>query len=157
MQTLLDLPRIELAVDRSLGTSGASFWTGTEWRLVARANEHPNRQRFSLMHEFKHVIDHPYRDLLYATEAERERIADHFAACVLMRKIALTRAWCAGLQDNHDLARQFAVSPQAMRRRLSELGLGQPRVSGTYACSRGLRTGTRFAIAGTAAVPGGSS
>lgn len=148
LQILADLPRIELAVESGLPSSGCSFWTGSAWRLVASASEHPNRQRFSLMHEFKHVIDHPVRDLLYGSEADRERLADHFAGCVLMPRIAVTRAWCSGMQNLDDLARHFAVSPEAMRVRLGILGLGTPVRSRTYSCRRGLRETPQFAIAG---------
>ena len=47
--------------------------------------EHSLRQRFSLFHEFKHIIDHPTRDLI-ENEEMAERVADYFAACVLMPK-----------------------------------------------------------------------
>ena len=147
------LPRIELSVDAELPTSGSSFWDHRRgvWRLLAKASEHPNRQRFSFAHEFKHVIDHPVRELLYASDSEREQVADHFAACVLMPKVHVTRAWCAGLQDVHELAEQFCVSPLAMARRIAELGLAdqaearstaRPRRS--YWCARGVHRPGRF-------------
>lgn len=143
------LPRLKLRTEAGLPSSGASFWDGDNWQLIANGDEHPNRQRFSLLHEYKHVIDHPNRDLLYAGHTMPERVADHFAACVLMPRRLVTRAWCAGLQDIHDLADRFAVSPQAMERRVRELGhIDQPQLR-RYSCARGLRTGERFAIAGT--------
>lgn len=138
LAVLQRLPRIELAVDPALPQSGLSVWTGSHWRLVASGQEHPNRQRFSLCHEFKHVIDHPVRDLLYGSELTRERVADHFAACLLMPKLQITRAWCSGEQDIGSLAELFAVSPAAMQRRVFELGLLDRTRPGRYACSRGL-------------------
>ena len=131
-QILTDLPRVVLGTDASIETSGISYWDGQDWRLLANGQEHPNRQRFSLFHEFKHVIDHPNSTLLYDTNRGREQVADHFAACALMPKIALTQAWCNGIQNVADLARRFAVSPIAMRRRLAELGLETPTEISTF-------------------------
>lgn len=148
LSLLSDLPRIVLGVEQLLPTSGVSFWDGDDWQLKASAEEHATRQRFSLAHEYKHVIDHPSRDLLYPNHAIRERVADHFAACLLMPRVLITRAWCAGEQDVAQLAELFAVSPPAMERRLRELGhLEQPLIR-RYSCARGLPSNRRFAIAG---------
>ncbi|HWJ98260.1 MAG TPA: recombinase family protein, partial [Acidimicrobiales bacterium] len=145
------LPRTSVGLDPTLPTSGMSYWTGDEWRLVARADEHPNRQRFSLAHEFKHVIDHPSRDLLYPDHAAREDTADYFAACLLMPKVAIRRAWCAGIQDLDDLSERFMVSTPAIQRRLVDLGLTDRMRSRRYQCarpSRALTPARAFAIAG---------
>jgi len=143
---LSQLPRVRLGVEANLPTSGLSFWDGESWRLLARADEHPNRQRFSLAHEYKHVIDHPVRDLLYSGHQGREAVADHFAACLLMPRRLVTRAWCAGVQDLSELAEQFAVSPAAMQRRLQDLGhLTQQPPRRTF-CTRGLRPAATLAM-----------
>jgi len=128
------LPRITIAVDPSLPTSGMSYWDGETWRLVAHADEHPHRQRFSLAHEYKHVIDHSRCDLLYADHRIREAAADYFAACLLMPKQALTRAWCAGVQDLDELSEHFQVSTPALQRRLRDLGLSDRYQSRRYRC-----------------------
>jgi predicted transcriptional regulator len=130
------LPRITIAVDPALPTSGMSYWDGETWRLVAHADEHPHRQRFSLAHEYKHVIDHSRRDLLYADHRTRECAADYFAACLLMPKQAITRAWCAGIQDLDDLSERFMVSTPALQRRLRDLGLLERFQSRRYRCDR---------------------
>ena len=96
LELLWRLPRIDLAVVGDLPAAGASYWTGQSWRLEASAADHANRQRFTFCHEFKHVIDHPGRDLFYANGRVRERVADQFAACLLMPKVLVVRAWCAG-------------------------------------------------------------
>lgn len=148
LSLLSDLPHIVLGVEHQLPTSGVSFWDGDNWQLKANAEEHATRQRFSLAHEYKHVIDHPNRDLLYPSHAIRERVADHFAACLLMPRVLITRAWCAGEQDVAQLAELFSVSPLAMERRLRELGhLDRPLIR-RYSCARGLPNSRRFAIAG---------
>jgi predicted transcriptional regulator len=152
------LPRITLAVDPALPTSGMSYWNGEAWRLVAHADEHPHRQRFSLAHEFKHVIDHSRRDLLYADHRTREAVADYFAACLLMPRQALTRAWCAGTQDLDELSERFMVSTPALQRRLHDLGLLDRYQSRRYRCdrpsSRALTPARHLAIAGQRSITG---
>lgn len=152
------LPRITIAVDPSLPTSGMSYWDGETWRLVAHAKEHPYRQRFSLAHEYKHVIDHTRRDLLYADHRTREAAADYFAACLLMPRLGIIRAWCAGVQDLDVLSERFQVSTQAAQRRLIDLGFIDRYQSRRYYCDRrSTRTLTYLpsvAIAGRRTTPG---
>ncbi len=80
-------------------------------------------------HEFKHVLDHTtkqylYRDRPLQTAAEQaERVADYFAACLLMPKKVVVRLWCQGHQNIIELAARLQVSPAALRYRLDQLGL----------------------------------
>jgi Zn-dependent peptidase ImmA (M78 family) len=143
------LPCITIGL-ADLPTSGLSYWTGKHWQLNANRTEPEVRQRFTLAHEFKHVVDHPGRDLFYASHAERERVADHFAACLLMPKLLVTRAWCSGEQDIDRLASHFVVSVEAMTRRLLTLGLITERRARPIYCTRGakaLHPGPSLAIA----------
>lgn len=97
------------------------------WHLCAKAEDHPRRRRYTLAHELKHVIDHRYHHLLYARIPEQyERIAEAFAAALLMPRPLVKRAFYLGVQDVHALARHFQVSPAAMRIRLEELNLTDP-------------------------------
>lgn len=152
LQTLRRIPSVVLEVVANLPASGASYWTGTCWRLEVNAGEHPHRQRFTFCHEFKHVIDHPNRDLLYAEHRTRERVANHFAACLLMPRRLVTQAWCSGEQDLNQLASLFSVSTEAMTTRLLVLGLLDHRPSQRVFCTRGatkpLHWKKSFAIAG---------
>jgi Zn-dependent peptidase ImmA (M78 family) len=87
------------------------------------------RQRFSLAHELKHVIDHPfiaraYPDLgLRRGSARAEQVCDYFAACLLMPRPWVKDAWASGIQQIESLAELFGVSTQAMTHRLTDLGL----------------------------------
>jgi len=62
-----------------------------------RANSH-TRRRFTLMHEFKHLLDAPRDRITYRTinEDQRELLANYFAACYLMPESWLRRAWTRG-------------------------------------------------------------
>lgn len=122
---IADLPRIRI-IREALPTSGLSYWNGVEWIIVLNESESPTRQRFSLLHEYKHVIDHGQQQTLYASEREAELAADYFAACVLMPKRDLKRVYCTVTQRVEALADYFGVSPSALRIRLEQTGLTEP-------------------------------
>ena len=71
--------------------------------IVINAGDVYVRQRFTMAHEFKHVLDSPTQAIMFARVREpslvRERVADHFAACLLMPKVWVVRAWTHGIQD----------------------------------------------------------
>ena len=85
-------------------------------------------QRFSLAHELKHILDHPFETILYARGSTTlaEQTCDYFAACLLMPRRWLRRAWSEGMCDANSLARRFGVTPQAIKVRLLQVGLIEP-------------------------------
>ena len=124
------LPKIYVEELPSIPVSGSAHWDGALWIIVLSADEPETRRRFSLAHELKHVLDHPFRFVLYANAPRRkgqpprmEVVADHFAACLLMPKRWIYAAWNAGIRDVRDLATFFEVSRAAMERRITDLGL----------------------------------
>jgi Zn-dependent peptidase ImmA (M78 family) len=100
--------------------------------MLLNASEPMVRQRFSVFHELKHVLDHPNAETFYpafgsmTSKQRQEQIADYFAACALMPRVWINRAWRNDIQDVADLARLFHVSREAMRYRLNSLGLVFP-------------------------------
>lgn len=122
-------PRVRIEKIYPLGVSGAAAWRAGCWQILVNGGEPHTRQRFSAMHELKHVLDHPFVDVAYppagSLESHRhqEQVADFFAAAVLMPRPWVKRAWAHGVQDEADLARLFDVSREAMRYRLRALGL----------------------------------
>ncbi len=54
-------------------------------------------------------------------------MCDYFAACLLMPRIWVKRAWGDGINDQRALAALFDVSTTAMGIRLEQLGLTGPR------------------------------
>lgn len=122
-------PRVQVETIYPLGVSGATAWSDGRWQILLNGGEPLTRQRFSSVHELKHVLDSPLAEIAYPnvkgmSSAERqEQIADYFAACVLMPRRWVKRAWGNGVQDVRDLARLFGVSREAMRYRLAALGL----------------------------------
>lgn len=125
------LPRIHI-VRRSLPTSGLSYWDGTCWVIALNSRESEARQRFTLFHEYKHIIDHGRVGDLYVGDGQRsrderaEQAADYFAGCVLLPKRLVKRAWGTGTQTPKKLATLFDVSPRCAEVRLAQLGLTDP-------------------------------
>src|SRR5438067_12013462 len=122
-EVVSELPHIRIVREGGLPMSGCAHWDGRFWVITVNADEHPLRQRFSVMHEFKHVLDHTTRDFLYhdrpfQTAGEQaERVADYFAACLLMPKKVVKSLWCTGHQDVTGLAAMLQVSVPALRYR----------------------------------------
>ena len=123
------LPRLQVERIKLAGLSGAAEWSHGRWLIILNGTEVPTRQRFSLAHEFKHVLDNPFIDVLYPrvhamSPADRaEAVCDYFAGCLLMPRRWLTRHWKGGQQDSRTLAALYDVSGAAMRVRLTQIGL----------------------------------
>lgn len=128
------LPRIRVQTMSPLPMSGyTTGLRGGHWLIVLNGSESPLRQRFSLAHEFKHVLDHPFIAEAYsklrgqAAGDWAEQLCDSFAAFLLMPKALVKRLYCdQGVQEVQALARRFQVSQAAMRIRLLQLRLVEP-------------------------------
>lgn len=123
-EVISHLPRIEVHRSTGLGSlSGVCHWERNHWRITVNACHARVRQRFSIAHEFAHVLDAPFKR--FANPELAEELADYFAASLLMPKRLIKRAWGEGLQDIPALARHFNVSVKAMRWRIDELCLDE--------------------------------
>lgn len=100
-------------------------------RIYLSEYEPETRTRFSLFHEFKHVLDFDDADVLHerlgsgnATRqsTQIELICNEFSAHVLMPFELVKRVWFR-TQDIDLSATFFNVSPEAMSTRLTRLGL----------------------------------
>jgi Zn-dependent peptidase ImmA (M78 family) len=133
------LPRLQI-VREPLPTSGLSYWNGQTWVIVLNRDDSPARQRYTLAHEYKHIVDHGAAKQLYRSQWEAERAADYFAACLLMPKPELKRVFCNLTQDLRWLARHFGVSQSALRYRLEQIGLVDPQIFTRERCARPVST-----------------
>lgn len=128
------MPRIHVEYVKATALSGAARWSQGKWFIVVNRTETWGRQRFSLAHEFKHVVDGPLAETLYRSAepstrtALAERAADTFAASLLMPRPLVKRAFYDdGIRDVRELARRFQVSAAAMRIRIEQLRLEEPQ------------------------------
>ena len=126
------MPRLHVIRD-DLPVSGTSHWNGQVWVICLNTSDSPARQRFTLLHELKHVIDHGAAARLYRgsrlvnASRQAEKAADYFAGCVLVSKRSLKASWGQGLHDPGQLARYFGVSVTAIQVRLDQTGLARIR------------------------------
>jgi Zn-dependent peptidase ImmA (M78 family) len=131
-RVITELPRVRVSRISPFPTSGATHWAQGQWLIVLNGAEPAGRQRFSLAHELKHIMDHRFTSLIYSAfpESERnamvEQICDYFAGCLLMPRPWVKRIYCSGTQHLSELARTFGVSQAAMAVRLSQIGLTPP-------------------------------
>jgi hypothetical protein len=130
---IAELPRITVERVRPLPLAAASQALPGRWAILINAADAPTRQRFSLAHEFKHVLDDPFIQIpLYPaiggmTMTQRaEQVCNFFAGCLLIPRAWLRRVWAMGLQDVRMLAAVFEVSVTAMKVRLEQVGLTRP-------------------------------
>ena len=126
-EVITTFPRLQVERLPHIPVSGSSHWLNGSWVIVLNGGEAYVRRRFTLAHEFKHVLDAGFPEL-YGTgrraDEYAEIIADHFAACLLMPKRWVKSAvYNRGVSDVAQLARQFDVSRAAMRIRLNSLGV----------------------------------
>jgi predicted transcriptional regulator len=130
---IASLPRLEVRTKAGLPVSGFSEWSRSRWVIALNEDDHPTRQRFTLAHELKHVLDNPFIEVLYPDRTGKpsapraEAICDYFAACLLMPRPAVKVLWGLGHQRVEDLAAHFGVSRAAMGLRLHQLGLSSTR------------------------------
>ena len=131
---IAELPKIDVQLQprhRMPTLAGFSQWVEGRWLIVVNRDGPPGRRRFTLAHEFKHVLDHPHHKIAYRHlgrgdkqkhDRQIEMICNYFAACLLMPRVWVKRAYSSGIQDEEALAGLFKVSTEAMHTRLIYLG-----------------------------------
>lgn len=129
---------LEIRISRAPSTefSGLLIRKDGHALIGVNSNEAPMRQRFTIAHELGHFVLHPRKDAFVdfrkerqagSTRPPRERHADMFAAALLMPRKMLLRDFRRLTKDGYTdevievLARQYAVSEDAMRFRLINL------------------------------------
>src|SRR4051812_28289255 len=60
---IAELPRPHVVRLSPLPVSGATAWSNGQWQILLRSSEPIGRQRFSLAHELKHILDHRFIDV----------------------------------------------------------------------------------------------
>ena len=159
VELVLQLPELAVVVKPDLPLSAHTEWEEKRQQWVITMNQDDSlwRSRATLAHEIKHILDDPFRELLYpdwprqtplAPPTLAERISDYFAGCVLVPRAWLLRAWQDGVRDVMELASLFNVSEALVAVRLKQVGLVRRRSDRDLMRSytrRGYRRGSRFA------------
>ncbi|MDT0309660.1 hypothetical protein RM780_22265 [Streptomyces sp. DSM 44917] len=81
------IPSLLIEYITQLPTHGIAFWARPYWHIRISASDPSARQTFTVLHQFKHIIDHPLRQRLTALgDADWEELADYFAGQALREK-----------------------------------------------------------------------
>jgi hypothetical protein len=129
VSVITDIPKIVVQRMVPWPVSGATSWTKGAWNVIIKGDEPFGRRRFTLAHEFKHILDYRHIDVAYPStqfmshRQRAEAICDFFAGCLLVPRTWLKNAWTNGLQDTRELAALFQVTPAAIQTRLLQTGL----------------------------------
>jgi len=132
IEVITEQPHIRMSICAELPASGATHWDGNDWVIRVNGSEYHLRQRYTICHEYKHVLDHPVRHHrirvapggIFTSDEAGERVADYFAACLLMPRTWVKTEFSTSRLSTSDLAHRFQVSAKAMSYRLYSLGLG---------------------------------
>lgn len=122
------IPGVLIEEVAGLGVSGATRQIGDLWIVLVNSDEAPVRRRFTIAHEIKHILDdeaisHLRQNGSPGPDWLTERVCDYFAACLLMPRPQIKRAYTSVSQDAATLAKMFDVSLDALRIRLQQIGL----------------------------------
>lgn len=122
------IPHIQIERVAPARALAATQWSHGRWLIIINGAISLGRQRWSLAHELKHILDHPFVTILYPKDSTElaEKSCEYFAACLLMPRRWLRRAWSQGNRDTRTLARLFGVTPAAVKVRLLQVGLIDP-------------------------------
>jgi Zn-dependent peptidase ImmA (M78 family) len=102
------------------------------YEISLNKNSSVTHCRFTLTHELYHVITGPFEAEIFCDfghgdeelHGQRiERVADHFAANLLVPGSLLKKAWGYQIRGLRELAGHFGVSEDVMRIRLTTVGL----------------------------------
>lgn len=134
---ITDLPQVRIVDDPRLPLAGASHWdaAATQWVIRLNPTDSAAQRRFTLLHEFKHILDYggpglqPIPGHPQCTDRRTEMVADHFAACALLPKQIVREAWAASSGDVARMAAHCEAPPSATRARLIQLGLLVPETA----------------------------
>jgi hypothetical protein len=124
-----NVPKVMVKRMSPWAVSGCTDWAKGSWVIVINGSEPMGRQRFTIAHEFKHILDYPFIDVLYpaslgmSAHRRAESICDYFAGCLMVPRPWLKKAWGERVQDTAQLARRFGVSQLAIQTRLLQTGL----------------------------------
>lgn len=107
---------------------------GDRFEIAVNSKHHPNRQRFSLAHEYAHYLLHrgkidlmPEGERILHRNGDRNSIeyqANTFAAELLMPDVLVRRAFRLSHGNLTKMALELGVSKESLKYRLSDLGYG---------------------------------
>jgi hypothetical protein len=81
------IPSIVVESVTRLPVPGITYWASRHWHIHVREDDSADEQVFTVLHQLKHIIDHPIRRATTAfSNADWDALAKHFACVALARE-----------------------------------------------------------------------
>ncbi|WP_406158233.1 hypothetical protein [Streptomyces canus] len=78
------IPSIVVESVPRLPVPGITYWANRHWHIHVREDDSADERAFTVLHQLKHIIDHPIRRATTAfSGADWDALAKHFACVVL--------------------------------------------------------------------------
>ncbi|MBP5867901.1 hypothetical protein [Streptomyces scabiei] len=86
-------PTIVVESAARLPVPGITFWANHRWHIHVREDDSADERAFTVLHQLKHIIDHPIRRVTTAfSDADWDALAKHFACLALARELTAASA-----------------------------------------------------------------
>ncbi|MGW2120165.1 hypothetical protein [Streptomyces sp. NPDC001758] len=87
------IPSIIVESVAHLPVAGIAYWANRHWHIHVREDDSADEQAFTVLHQLKHIIDHPIRRATTAfSSADWDVLAKHFACLALARELTAASA-----------------------------------------------------------------
>ena len=78
------VPSIVVESVARLPVAGITYWANRHWHIHVRGDDSADERAFTVLHQLKHIIDHPIRRATTAfSNADWDALAKHFAGVAM--------------------------------------------------------------------------
>ncbi|MFM9590293.1 ImmA/IrrE family metallo-endopeptidase [Streptomyces scabiei] len=79
------IPSIVVESVARLPVPGITYWANRHWHIHVREDDSADERAFTVLHQLKHIIDHPLRRAMTAfSDADWDALAKYFACHALV-------------------------------------------------------------------------
>lgn len=87
------IPSIAVESVARLPVAGITYWANRHWHIHVREDDSVDERAFTVLHQLKHIIDHPIRRATAAfSDADWDALAKYFAGVALARELTAASA-----------------------------------------------------------------
>lgn len=87
------VPNIVVESVARLPVAGITYWANRHWHVHVREDDSADERAFTVLHQLKHIIDHPIRRATAAfSSADWDVLAKYFAGAALARELTVASA-----------------------------------------------------------------
>ncbi|UJV42770.1 hypothetical protein CVT30_25630 [Streptomyces sp. AMCC400023] len=87
------IPSIVVESVARLPVPGITYWANRHWHIHVREDDSADERAFTVLHQLKHIIDHPIRRVTTAfSDADWDALAKQFACVALVHELTASSA-----------------------------------------------------------------